>query len=314
MDALPIFEQTGLDFSSDHEGIMHACGHDAHMTMVLVAAGILSRLKSRFSGDIKFMFQPAEEIGRGAKAMLESNAFGSPIGDYSVACHVWPSMPAGTLGVKTGVLMAAASSFKIVIKGEGGHGAMPHRCVDPLDTAIQVANALQRVVARKLNPLTPSVVSLGSFHSGSAPNIIPKEAEITGTIRTFDKIVWKEYPQLFNKIIQGVCDSMGASYEFSSTVGVPPLENDRDMAELMIKNHTTGGSQRSNPNTRTNHLGAEDMAHVLEKTKGCYFILGIGFPDCTPLHNSKFNFDESWLMPGVETLVRFALNVLCSSL
>ncbi len=154
MDALPIKEETGLAFASTHDNMMHACGHDANMTMVLVTAGILARLKDRLTGNIKFMFQPAEESPGGAKPMIDAGILENPHVDYSVACHLWPSLPAGTLGLKSGVIMSAASLFEIEITGKGGHGAMPHLCVDALDTAGQVVNALQRVVSRKLNPMS----------------------------------------------------------------------------------------------------------------------------------------------------------------
>ncbi|WP_300458322.1 M20 family metallopeptidase [Desulfobacula sp.] len=309
MDALPISEETGLEFASTHENMMHACGHDAHMTMTLVAAGILARLREHFSGNIKFMFQPAEEGPGGAKPMIDSLVLENPHVDYSVACHVWPGLPAGTLGLKSGVLMAAASSFKINIKGKGGHGAMPHLCVDAIDTAIQVANALQRVVTRKLNPLIPSVVTIGSFHAGSAPNIISENAELRGTIRTFDKQTWKEYPEIFKQIIDGVCAATGAAYEFSSSIGVPPLESDPGIVNIMKKSmlEVVPGDRIKEPEST---MGAEDMALVLEKTKGCYFFLGTGFMGCPPLHNAQFDYDESLLLLGVETFVRFALNLL----
>ena len=309
MDALPIHEETGLAFASTHDNMMHACGHDGHMAMVLVTASILARLKDRFSGNIKFMFQPAEEGPGGAKPMIEAGILENPHVDYSVACHVWPHLPAGTLGVKSGVIMSAASFFKLEIIGKGGHGAMPHNCVDALDTAGQVVNALQRVVSRKLNPLTPSVISIGSFHAGTAPNIIPEKAVLTGTTRTFSKKIDEEYPKILEKVIKGVCDSMGAAYKFEFFHRYPPLENDRDMVELMKKSmaKVVSEDQVREPEST---MGAEDMAFVLEKTKGCFFFLGTGFEDCAPLHNPKFNFDESLLLLGVETFVQFALDLL----
>lgn len=309
MDALPIHEETGLTFASTHDNMMHACGHDGHMAMVLVTAGILARLKDHFSGNIKFMFQPAEEGPGGAKPMIAAGILENPHVDYSVACHVWPHLPAGTLGVKSGVIMSAASFFKIEIIGKGGHGAMPHNCVDALDTAGQVVNALQRVVSRKLNPLTPSVITIGSFHAGSAPNIIPQKAVLTGTTRTFSKKIDEEYPKILEQIIKGVCDSMGAAYKFEFFHRYPPLENDRGMVELMKKSmvKVVSNDHVIEPEST---MGAEDMSFVLEKTKGCFFFLGTGFEKCAPLHNSKFNFDESLLLLGVETFVQFALDLL----
>ena len=309
MDALPISEDTGLSFSSTHDNMMHACGHDGNMSMALVTASILARLTDQFSGNIKFMFQPAEEWPGGAKPMIEAGIMENPHVDYSVACHLWPDLPAGTLGLKSGVLMSATSVFEIEITGKGGHGAMPHLCVDALDTAAQVVNALQRVVSRKLNPVTPSVITIGSFHSGGAPNIIPEKAFLTGTTRTFDKKVWNEYPTVMEPIIKGVCQSMGASYKFKFTPGYPPLENDPDLVELMKKSMLKVVTQ-DRIKEQESTMGGEDMSFVFEKSKGCYFFIGSGFEGCAPLHNSKFDFDESLLLPGVETLVRFALDLL----
>ncbi|WP_022665600.1 M20 metallopeptidase family protein [Desulfospira joergensenii] len=309
MDALPVREDTGLSFASEHGDMMHACGHDGHMTMVLATARILSRIKERFTGAVKFMFQPAEEWPGGAKPMIDQGLLENPKPDYAVAGHLWPSLPQGTLGIKPGILMSAASMFTIKITGQGGHGAMPHLCVDALDTAGQVVNALQRVVSRKLNPLTPSVVTVGSFHAGSAPNTIPQEAVLKGTTRTFDRQVWQNYPELLEPVIKGVCDSMGASYEFSFDPGYPPLENDPEMVNLLKKT-----AAKVVPRDRIHEpeptMGAEDMAFVLERIKGCYFFLGSGFEGCAPLHSPKFDFRESVLLTGVETFVRFTLDML----
>ncbi len=309
MDALPIDEETGLAFSSAHSHMMHACGHDGNMAMALVAARILAGLKDRLSGNIKFMFQPAEEMQGGALPMIKAGILESPRVDGAVACHLWPGLPAGTLGLKSGTFMAATGLFEIEIIGKGGHAAMPHLCVDALDTAGQVVNALQRVVSRKINPLIPSLITVGSLHSGAAHNAIPETAILKGTTRTYDRKIWEEFPGLMEPIIKGVCDSMGAQYKFTFTHGYPPLTNDPDMVSLM---HTTMKKIISKDRIMEpeSTMGGEDMAYVFEKTKGCYFFLGTGFEGCAPLHNSRFDFDESLLATGVETFVRFALDFL----
>lgn len=309
MDGLPIHEETGLSFASIHDNMMHACGHDGHMAMVLMTAIILQKIQDRFSGNIKFVFQPAEEGPGGAKSMIECGILENPHVDYSVACHIWPDLPAGYLGIKSGVLMAAAGSFKITIKGRGGHGAMPHLCVDALDTAVQVANALQRFVNQKINPLSPSVITIGSLHGGTAPNIIPEKASLTGMLRTFNKRIWKDYPEMLKQVVNGVCDSMGASFTIEFSRGYPPLENNPDMVAVMkdTMGKVVAPEHISEPDST---MGAEDMSYILEKTEGCYFFLGTGFDGCAPLHNAEFRYDESMLLLGVETFVRFALNLL----
>ena len=188
MDALPITEETGLPFASTHEGAMHACGHDGHMAMVLGAATVLGKIKNNLKGNIKFIFQPAEEGPGGAKPMIDAGVMEDPRVDYSVGCHVWPDIPEETLGVRPGPIMAAMDRFDIEIIGKGGHGAMPHLCVDALEVGSQIINALQRIVSRHMNPLNPSVVTVGSFHAGSTFNVIPGEAHMCGTTRTFDLV------------------------------------------------------------------------------------------------------------------------------
>jgi len=233
MDALPITEKTKLLFASIHDGAMHACGHDGHMAMVLVALTVLSRIKSQFKGNIKFLFQPAEEGPGGAKPMIEEGVMDNPIVDYSIGCHVWQEIPAGSIGVRSGQFMAAMGRFDIKIKGKGGHGAMPHLSIDSLEIGVQVICALQRIVSRKMNPLSPSVITVGSFHAGTAFNVIPGEAEMCGTTRTFDRDVWHSWEERMNKVISGVCKSMDADYELVYTLGYPPTVNDKDIADVV---------------------------------------------------------------------------------
>ena len=312
MDALPITEETGLPFASTHNGTMHACGHDGNMAMGLGAARILSKIKDQLSGTVKFMFQPAEEGPGGAKPMIEAGILENPRVDYATACHLWPGLPEGTLGVKPGTFMAAASVFEIEITGKGGHGAMPHLCVDALDTATQVVNALQRVVSRKLNPLTPSVVTVGSLHAGEAPNAIPERASIKGTTRTYDKEIWESYPDILEPVVKGVCESMGAEYTFKFIPGYPPLTNDAGMVETMKTCMAdVVGTERIMAQEST--MGGEDISFVFEKTRGCYFFLGTGWEGCAPLHNGRFDFDDSLLTLGVEAFVRYTLTLLGTS-
>jgi amidohydrolase len=309
MDALPISEETGLPFASTHRGAMHACGHDAHMAMVLGAATILNKVKDTLNGNIKFLFQPAEEGPGGAKAMIEAGVMKNPRVDHSIGCHVWPAVPEGTIGVKAGALMAAMDRFDIRIVGKGGHGAMPHLCVDALEVGSQVVNALQRIASRQMDPLDPTVVTIGSFHAGTTFNVIPGEAELSGTTRTFDRDIWTSWPERLEKIVRGVCQSMGADYELKYAQGYPPLFNDESMAEVVRRcaGEVVGEDQVIEPEPT---MGGEDMAFYLEKSKGCFFFLGVGREGCAPLHNSKFDLNEEVLSIGVETYCRVALELL----
>lgn len=309
MDALPVTEQTGLSFSSTHAGAMHACGHDAHMAMVLGAALVLSKMKDKLKGNIKFIFQPAEEGPGGAKPMIEEGVMENPIVDYAVGCHLWPGSPEGTIGVKAGPIMAAMNRFDIRIIGSEGHGAMPHLCVDALEVGTQVVNALQRIVSRHMNPLKPTVVSVGAFHAGKAFNIIPGEAELCGTTRTFDLEIWNTWEPRIRKILQGVCDSMGARFELKFDFGYPPTINDPFMADLVRRcaEEVVGPDKVLEPEPT---MGGEDMSYYLQRAKGCFFFLGVGRPGCAPLHNARFDFNEDVLLIGIETYCRVALQLL----
>jgi len=288
---------------------MHACGHDAHMAMVLGAATILNKVKDTLNGNIKFLFQPAEEGPGGAKAMIEAGVMKNPRVDHSIGCHVWPAVPEGTIGVKAGALMAAMDRFDIRIVGKGGHGAMPHLCVDALEVGSQVVNALQRIASRQMDPLNPTVVTIGSFHAGTSFNVIPGEAELSGTTRTFERAIWNSWPERIEKIVRGVCQSMGADYELKYAQGYPPLFNDESMAEVVRRcaGEVVGEDQVIEPEPT---MGGEDMAFYLEKSKGCFFFLGVGREGCAPLHNSKFDLNDEVLSIGVETYCRVALELL----
>ncbi|HIJ37012.1 MAG TPA: amidohydrolase [Deltaproteobacteria bacterium] len=309
MDALSVTEETGLDFASTHGGVMHACGHDGHMSMALVAATILNQFKKDLKGHIKFLFQPAEEGPGGAMPMIEEGVMENPAVDYSVACHVWPGIPEGNIGVKAGPLMAAMDRFDLKIIGRGGHGAMPNLCVDALEVGCQVVNALQRVVSRQMNPVNPAVVTVGSFHSGSTFNVIPGEAEMCGTTRTFDRAVWDRFPEQMERIVRGVCESMGASYELDYVKGYPPLINDVEVADVVRRcaEAAVGKERVFEPEPS---MGGEDMAYFLERSKGCYFFLGVGREGCASLHNSRFDFNEEALLSGIETFCRIAWELL----
>ncbi len=309
MDALPISEETGLEFASTHADAMHACGHDGHMAMVLGAATALCKMKDHLKGTIKFLFQPAEEGPGGAKPMIEQGVMENPTVDYAIGCHLWPDISEGSIGVKAGPLMAAMDRFDLRIIGQGGHGAMPHLCVDALEVGIQVVNALQRIVSRQMDPLQPSVVTVGSFHAGAAFNVIASEADLCGTTRTFDRQVWNTWPERLDKIIGGVCNSMGASYEFNYSQGYPPLLNDADMADVVARCAAAVVGQENvvEPNST---MGGEDMAFYLEKAKGCFFFLGTGRQGAASIHTSRFDFNEDVLLLGTETYCRVALDLL----
>jgi amidohydrolase len=309
LDALPVSEETGLPFASTHEGAMHACGHDGHMAMVLGAATVLSELADRPSGRIKFVFQPAEEGPGGAKPMIEEGVMDNPRVDYCLGCHLWPGIEEGRVGVKAGPLMAAMDRFDITVTGRGGHGAMPHLCVDALEVGTQIVNALQRIVSRRMNPLSPTVVTVGQFHSGTAFNIIPETAHLSGTTRTFDPDIWKSWAERIDTIVSGICHAMGASYELDYQPGYPVTVNDAWMAGEIenIARSVVGPDNVVDPEPT---MGGEDMSYFLERSKGCFFFLGVGREGAAPLHNPRFDFNEKVLLTGVEIYCRAAVKLL----
>ena len=257
-----------------------------------------------------FFFQPAEEGMGGAKLMIEQGVLENPRVDYILGCHVWPEMPEGTVGIRPGPLLAAASGFSITIRGKGGHAAKPHQCVDALETGCQVVGALQRIVSRKTNPLTPTVITVGYFRAGEAYNVIPETATIGGTARTFDMQTWERWPQIIEPVIKGVCDSMGAGYTFTFRKGCPPTVNDADMAARLrhIASDVVGKDLVLEPSPT---MGGEDMAFYLQKTKGCFFFLGAGNAARVDLHNPRFTFNDDILITGVEIYCRAAMELLC---
>lgn len=309
MDALPITEKTNLPFMSEHEGNMHACGHDAHMAMVLGAAKLICGFSENLSGTIRFIFQPAEEGPGGALPMIDAGVMDNPKVDYSVGCHMWPDIPEGKVGVRDGVMMAAMDQFEITIIGKGGHGAMPHQCVDALEVGCQVVNALQRITSRQMNPLMPTVVTIGSFHAGTAFNIIPDTAEMQGTTRTFDRDIWDSWPQRLEKIIGGVCSSMNAEYKLDFNKGFPPVVNEPTMSDI-VRRCAQATAGKENVIIPDPSMGGEDMAYYLERSKGCFFCLGTGHSGGYPIHNARFDFNEKVLAIGVEIYCRTALELL----
>ena len=309
MDALPLQEETGLEFASTHDGVMHACGHDAHMAMGLAAATVLNKIKDQISGTVKFVFQPAEEGPGGAEPMIKEGVMENPKVDYALGCHVWPEIPEGTIGVRSGPFLAAMDRYDLKIIGKGGHGAMPHLCVDALEVGTQVVSALQRISSRHINPLEPVVVTVGSFHAGTAFNIIPDEAVLSGTTRTFNLDIWHSWGERLEKVIRGVCESMGADFEFKFSKGYPPTINDDAMADLVRRcaAEVVGPDNVIEP---AKTMGGEDMSFFLQQSKGCFYALGAGRDGGPPVHNSKFTFNEDILVLGVETHCRFALELL----
>ena len=284
---------------------MHACGHDCHVATALTVARLLVQQKDELQGTVKFMFQPAEEGLGGAGRMIEDGLLDDPKPDYALALHVWSDLEVGKIAVKSGPVMACADAFKAKIIGKGGHGAIPQQTIDPIVVASHVVLALQTTVSRNINPLQPAVVTVGRVWAGNAFNVIPNEAEIEGTVRSFDPIVRDTLERRCREIIEDLPRVFGATAQFEYLRGYPATVNDARVTELVrLALESVVGAENVEEFEPT--MGAEDFSLVLEKIPGCYFFVG-GRNELIdavyPHHHEKFNIDERALEIGARAMV-----------
>ena len=301
MDALPIHEDTGAPYASENEGVMHACGHDAHTAILLSVAKILSLHSSDLSGKVKFMFQPAEEGMGGAEKMIEDGVFDNPKVDVALALHVWNEKPVGWIGVGDGPVMAGAEIFKIKIIGKGGHGAVPNLAVDPILSSAQIVSALQGIVSRNISPLETAVVSVCTIHGGDTFNVIPPEVEMTGTIRTFEPDVRTRVLERFKKIVYSIAEGMGCKAEISLEILTPATINNKKIAERVQATTRRIFPEADLDVANFTTMGSEDFAFILEKVPGCFFFIGSANPKKglgAGHHHPKFDIDEAVLSQG----------------
>jgi amidohydrolase len=313
MDALPVKEETGLPFASEIEGCMHACAHDAHTAMALGAAKVLSKHKEEIEGNVKFIFQPAEETVGGAKPMIDDGALENPKVDEIIGLHtgcLWPSQKVGEVYVSYGPMMASADIIKVKIKGMGGHGALPHQAVDPVLIAAYAIVALQSLVSREISPTVPAVITIGTIEGGTAPNIISGDVSFSGSVRALSQEQREFLEKRIYEVLQGVVSGMRGELEYRYIYGYPPLVNDEkitaDLADV-AKNVVGSEHVKTIPEPV---MGAEDMAYFLNYTRGTYFFLSgcnLRKGQIYPHHNSKFDIDEDVLSVGTAILSSFAL-------
>ncbi len=307
MDALPIQEENEVPYRSQHDGVMHACGHDGHTAIALGTAYYLSQHRDDFVGTVKIIFQPAEEGPGGAKPMIEAGVLKNPDVEAIIGLHLWNNLPLGKIGVRSGPLMAAVEEFSCTILGKGGHGAIPQQTVDSVVVSAQIVNALQTIVARNVDPLESAVVTIGKLHAGKAFNIIADKAQMSGTVRYFNPAFDGYFGQRIEQIIAGICQSHGASYKLDYRRHYPSLINDPDMAELVrsVAAQVIETPAGVVPECQT--MGGEDMSYFLQAVPGCYFFLGSANPARSlayPHHHPRFDFDETALGMGIEIFVR----------
>jgi amidohydrolase len=312
IDALPIKEENDVPYRSLNDGFMHACGHDAHMSMVYGAALVLNDMRDKLDGNVRLIFQPAEEEGTlgGAKPMIEEGALEGV--DYILGMHVWPELPEGTVGYRSGPFFAAADTFHLDIIGKGGHGAKPDMTVDPIVVSSKVIDALQLISSREIDPLEPVVVTVGSIHGGTAHNIIPDRVEMKGTVRTMNPKTRDTMEARMRRIIGGITSSFNASYSLNYIYGYPVLVNDRNVTEIMRSNlENLVGKERVVEARQT--MGGEDFAYYLQKVPGTFLLLGVyneklGYVNS--VHTSRFNLNEDILPLGSAIFVSGVMELL----
>ncbi|AFW94375.1 M20 family metallopeptidase [Dolichospermum sp. UHCC 0684] len=303
MDALPIQERTSLEYASRIEGVMHACGHDIHTTVGLGTAMVLSQIAPELGGKVRFLFQPAEEIAQGANWMVQDGVMNNVAAILGL--HVFPSIPAGSVGIRYGALTAAADNLEIIIIGESGHGARPHEAIDAIWIAAQVITSLQQAISRTQNPLRPVVLSIGQINGGRAPNVIADKVQLLGTVRSLHPETRDKLPQWIENIVANVCNSFNAKYQVNYHQGVPSVQNDNALTQLLQSSAEEAWTNDRVQILPEPSLGAEDFSVYLEHAPGSMFRLGVGYEERIinhPLHHPQFEVDESAIITGVVTL------------
>jgi amidohydrolase len=305
MDALPVEERTGLDYASTQQGLMHACGHDLHTAVGLgvarLLAGLAERAPERLTARVRLLFQPAEETAQGAAWMKADGAMEGVEALFGV--HVFPSLPAGTIGVRSGSLTAAAGELEVEVLGEGGHGARPHQSTDAIWIAARVVSGLQEAISRRLDALHPVVVSFGRIEGGKAFNVIADHVRLLGTVRCLDTDVHAQLPGWIEDTVQALCQGHGGEARVRYRVISPPVHNDPALTELVAEAAVELLGRSQVQWLEQPSLGAEDFAHLLEDTRGTMFRLGVAGPQgCTPLHSNTFAPDEAALPVGIQVL------------
>ncbi len=313
IDALPILEQNKISFASKSPGKMHACGHDVHMATVLGTARLMSELKSEFSGVVRFLFQPAEEVPPGgARPLIEAGALEKPRVKMIFGLHVDPRVPVGKIGLRDGPTMASVTDLDIIIKGKAGHAARPHQAIDAITTAAELIDSVQKMISRETDPMNPIVLTFGTINGGSARNVIADTVTMRATLRTLGAAGAKAAVKSIKRCAAGICKARGAKYELNIIAEYPPLVNEPKVNRLFAETYSELFGKRKLEVTEM-VMGGEDFACYLEHVPGAMFRLGvrnakIGATEMW--HSDKFMIDEEGIFFGTALLVRSALAAL----
>jgi len=313
MDALPMEEKTDLDFASVEKGKMHACGHDGHTAILLGVAMVLAEIKDKLRGNVKLIFQPAEEGPGGAEPMIEDGVMDAPKVDAILGLHIWLEMDAGKVGVKKGPLFASIDEVDIKIKGDSSHGASPHQGVDAITTAAEVINSLQSIVSRKIDPIDSAVVTIGKIEGGYVRNVIADEVNLEGTIRALNPEVRKQLEDEIRKKVKNICLASDADYEIDYRHMYPPLVNDKDITDLVKENAIKVMKSENVIDVKDPTMGGEDFAYFLKEVPGTFFLLGGRNEEkgiTAAHHNTHFTFDEDIMTDGIEIMIKSVLDFL----
>ena len=312
MDALPILEENNAPYVSQHPGVMHACGHDGHTAIGMGVATLLAQHRQELVGRVKLVFQPAEEGLGGARAMLADGVMNDPQPAAAFGLHLWSRLPLNQIVVQAGPLWAGADKVDLTVFGQGGHGAMPHETIDAIYVASQIVVAWQGIISRSIDPAEPAVITVGSFHAGTACNVIAGTAELACSIRSLTLEMREFLVRRMREVAEGVCAAHGATCELTFTAGVPPTINDAAGAALMqdVAGALVGEQQVAQI---TPMMVGEDMSEFLNRAPGCYVLVGAWDPDKpinSPHHSPTFDFDERMLATGAALLAATAVEYL----
>ncbi|MCX7779813.1 MAG: amidohydrolase [Negativicutes bacterium] len=314
MDALPITETNDVPYKSTKEGVMHACGHDGHMAVLLGVASALQQSRDKWSGTVKLLFQPAEEAAPhgGAPQMIQDGVLENPTVDAIFGFHMWPELPYGDIGIRRGEMMASSDRFTLKVLGSGSHAATPHQGTDAIFMTADILNSLSRIIHRQLDPRETATISVGTIHGGERYNIIAKEVTVEGTVRTLSEEIRQQIPEKIKQMAAGICAGYGGSFQLEYSFGYPCLNNATDETGLIIKTATQLLKAGHVWTDIKPNLGSEDFAHYTKHVPGAYFLLGCGDKnsELRPLHNGNFDMDERSLFIGAQILEETALAAL----